>query len=149
MSPAPDDRGRDLPRDLRALRLGDTAVAAVRSALVENDVAPPEGLWVTVHDDRSRALDHFRRSLCSGAAAAAQELLKAADELMRMSGNGRHNSINGFDRVAEEVLTETMVRLVEAQKRTLRMWAELTEMVDRGGWREQVVLDRARREGRS
>lgn len=134
------DRGNDLTPELRRL-LSDRLEAVVRES-----AGLPEGVWFTVHDDRSRAVDAGVRDLGSGAAAVAQELLKAADELMRMAGNAQHNSPNGFDKVARGVLQATLERLAKAQREVLRYQGRLHEWVDRGGWEGWRVKEAARRE---
>lgn len=138
------DKGRDLPRDVYELGLPEAALGRVQEVLREAGVEVPDGLWVTVHDDRDRAIGEGKRELGTGAAALAQRLLKSADELMRMAGNAQHNSPNGFDRVAEGVLRKVDAELVAAMRDSLRLRELCAEWVDRGGWREQMAADRAR-----
>lgn len=137
------DEGRDLPRE-QYLEVQQAAAAAAEAA------APDvEGLHAVVYDDRERALDAYRRDLVSGAAAAAQQILKAADRLMLMTGNGTWNSPNGFDRVAFAALQEAEEELAEAQRKITRLRREAIEYVDRGGWAEpMLVMQRAEEQRR-
>jgi hypothetical protein len=137
-----DDQERDLS-EAGGRRVRHAVEAAVQDAAAEEGV---EGVWATVHDDRSRVVAAGMRELGTGAASLAQQLLKAADELMRMAGNAQHNSPNGFDTVARDVLHGTAEKLHRAQGEVLRYQERLHKWVDRSGWEAMRARDALRRE---
>ena len=122
------DERRDIPRERRS-EVREAAVSAAQAAAPDVD-----GLSVIVYDDRERALAEGRRDLVSGAAATAQKLLKAADRLMTMAGNGTWNSANGFDRVAFRALQDAEEELLAALPRILELRSKTMAYVERGGW---------------
>jgi hypothetical protein len=103
---------------------------------------------VRVYDDRERALRSGQSDLGSHAAAIAQALVMAAHDMMRVAGNSRHNSPNGFDKVMREAIRACRESMHKADDSLLRAERELDEWVKRGGWDEAMVRQRIEHERR-
>jgi hypothetical protein len=108
----------------------------------------PEGLHVRVYDDRERTLRSGQADLGSHAAVIAQALVMAAHDMMRVAGNARHNSPNGFDRVMRKAIRDCREAMHKADDSLLRAERELNEWVERGGWYEVTMRQRIERERR-
>lgn len=122
------DEKRDLSPDARR-EIEDE----VRDVVKRLD--PVGGVHARLYDDRERAIEEGRRDIGSGAAALAQEHLVIANELMRLAGNAYHNSPNGLDRVAEEILSETLEKTHRANGHAITLLRRVHKFTERGGWR--------------